>query len=168
MKLSSVGLWALRALAGLSALSLLACCFTPSSSSQPTGPAPVPPVALSPLPPPSPDVAYTLAAIEVVLPPTKDTGLGWDVGGGPPDPFVVVRQAGRTLATTDRQQDSLAARWELNVVFDRSQPLQIDVLDRDVANDDPVASAFFSIEPGTALHEGPLTEWGGTLRLEMH
>jgi hypothetical protein len=159
---------ALRTFAVLSALSLLACCFVPQAPADPSGTtAPIPPVPLPPLPPPSPDVAMTLRTIEVVLPPTKAIGLAWDVGGGAPDPFVVVSQAGRTLATTDRQQDSLGARWDVNVVFDRTQPLQIDVLDRDVANDDPVASQFFTFEPGATVEEGPLTDWGGTLRLEL-
>jgi C2 domain len=153
----------------LSAWSLLACCFLPApapggaapgtGTGAGTGAVPVP------VPPPPPGSEATLLVLQVVLPNNKETGVAWDIGGGAPDPFVVVRQNGITLLSTERVQDTLAARWEPGLVFDRTLPLEIDVYDGDVSNDDAVGSHFVSYAPYPIDQD--LTYWGGTLHLEM-
>ena len=54
-----------------------------------------------------------------------------------------------------------------NVVFDRTRTLEIEVVDRDVASDDPVGTRVFTIQPGSTVEEVSLTDWGGMLRLEL-
>ncbi len=152
----------------LSAWSLLACCFLPAPSSSsapppPSGAAPVPVVA----PPPPPGTEATLAVIQVVLPNNKETGVAWDIGGGAPDPYVIVRQNGLTLLTTARVHDSLSARWEPALVFDRTQPLEVEVFDGDVSSDDAVGAHFVTYDPYLPTFDDELTYWGGTIHLEM-
>lgn len=150
-------------LLAFSAWSLLACCFLPApapASSAAPGTSP-----LIAAPPPPPGTEATLLVLQVVLPNNKETGVAWDMGGGAPDPFVVVRQNGVTLLSTERVQDTLAARWEPHLLFDRTLPLEIDVYDGDVSNDDAVGSHFVSYAPYPTDQD--LTYWGGTLHLEM-
>lgn len=106
-----------------------------------------------------------LTLVAVVLPTDKENGQPWDVGGGAPDPFVVIRQDGFTLATTARVQDTLSARWEMSVPFDRARPLEIEVFDGDVAADDPVAA--ITVPYHDAVVHQALTWWGGSLHTEV-
>src|SRR5436190_1297856 len=43
----------------------------------------------------------TLEAVVVEIRPQRDSGAGWDFGGGMPDPRVRVEQAGKVLATCE-------------------------------------------------------------------
>lgn len=150
---------------------MLACCFLPPPAPAPAGGAPAGGPAGAPVPviapPPPPGTEATLTAIQVVLPNNKETGVAWDIGGGAPDPFVVVRQNGLTLLTTDRVTDSLSARWAPGLGFDRTQVLEVEVFDGDVSNDDAVGAQFVTFDPAQPVVELPLTYWGGTLHLEM-
>jgi hypothetical protein len=158
----------LRPAAILALASVLAldpgCCVCPmggggGGASSPPQPSPYAP---DPVPPPQPALPETgvhLLRVEVWLPSTKPDGRAWDAGGGPPDPFVVVRQGGRTLATTDRMQDSLSAAWTLDIPIDPAEIVTLDVYDRDLAEHDTVGSVPFS--PTETVVEGELDAWGG-------
>lgn len=157
-----------RALALVIGVLAAGCCYFPAAPPAPPGgaagsPPPIP--AIAPVAPRIPEGSPRLRRVEVQLPSTKESGLAWDAGGGAPDPYVMIRQGGAVLATTERVQDSLSGAWAMDVAVSASEPFRIEVVDRDVAADDPVAS--IEIDPDVVVDEGPLTYWGGTYRVEM-
>lgn len=136
-----------------------ACCYLPSppsGSSAPTSEAPTPP-------PPTPTLGHSCRlAIDVHLPRTKPTGEPWDVGGGAPDPFAIVRQDGVELGRTARVQDSRSAHWELTVACDHTRSLEIEVLDKDVSLDD--SALDIEVPAGADFGEAPFGE--GTVQVQ--
>ncbi|MDQ3034346.1 MAG: hypothetical protein M3Y87_18200, partial [Myxococcota bacterium] len=118
-------------------------------------------------PPSLPEGSPRVRRIAVQLPASKENGRAWDAGGGAPDPYVIIRQGGVVLASTEREraQDSLSGAWALDVPVSASEPFYVDVVDRDLATDDPVDS--IELDPDVVIDEGPLTDWGGTFQLEM-
>lgn len=130
-----------------------ACCYLPAPP--PGGSAPAPEPAQPP--PPTPTLGHSCRlSIDVHFPRSKPSGEPWDVGGGAPDPFVIVRQDGVELGRTARVQDSRIAHWELTVACDHARPLEIEALDKDVSLDD----AAFDIEvpAGADYGEAPFGE----------
>ena len=149
------------------------CCYFPAPTPGSSGaaapgqsagsPPPIP--AIAPVAPALPAGSPRVRRVVVSLPTSKEDGRGWDAGGGAPDPYVIIRQAGAALATTERVQDSLSGAWAMDVAVSATEPFYVEVVDRDLSTDDPVAS--IEIDPDVVIDEGPLTYWGGTYRLEM-
>lgn len=142
----------------LAAMALLAsetagcCCILPPGNGSGIG-TQAPPAPRVPLP----GAIERIVAIELELPDTKESGEPWDVGGGAPDPYVVIRQDGEIVATTERLQDTASASWRVRVMLAPDAPWSVDVLDRDAALDDPVTT----IEMGVGTLEAEDSDWGG-------
>jgi hypothetical protein len=109
---------------------ITACCIMgtppPPASGEPSAAAP-----------PAPTPGHTCSIVASVhFPPTKPSGEAWDVGGGAPDPFLIVRQDGVEVGRTDRIQDTRDASFTFDVSCDHARALDIEVLDRDLSLDD--------------------------------
>ena len=78
-----------------------------------------------------------LEAVTVELRATRDSGAGWDFGGGLPDPRVEVERAGRTLATCEGK-DVLAVTCNVGVAVDG--PVRVTVIDVDSSDHDAMGT----------------------------
>ncbi len=141
---------------------ITACCYLPAPPSG-GGAAPQAPPSSPPPPPPTPTLGHSCRLrIDVYLPRSKPSGEPWDVGGGAPDPFAIVRQDGVELARTQRVQDSRSAHWELTVACDHTRSLEIEVLDGDVSLDD--SALDIEVPAESDYGEAPFGE--GTVQVE--
>lgn len=129
-----------------------ACCFfgAPASSSGGAS-APPAPVTATPVAPTAGRTCHL--DIDVRFAPTKDDGAPWDVGGGAPDPFAIVRQDGAEIARTARVQDAMSAHWALDVACDHARPIDIEVLDGDLSIDDPAFD--YTLDPDSSSVVSP-------------
>jgi hypothetical protein len=103
---------------------------------------------------------YTITVISAELVPSKPDGRPWDVGDGPPDPVVVVsvKGAGTGTVRTTKVQDSTAPVWKESgqVTINRGDHLSISIVDKDLAEDDFIASWDIEFSrPGRQRLTGP-------------
>lgn len=77
--------------------------------------------------------ARVLDEVTVTLRATRDTGAGWDFGGGLPDPRVTVERAGVVLATCEGR-DVLALACKVGKRVDG--PVRVTVIDVDSSDHD--------------------------------
>lgn len=87
---------------------------------------------------------YKITIISANLAPSKPDGRAWDVGNGPPDAVVsvAVKGVGTGHFSTSKKQDSTAPVWREagQVTLNRGDHLSISIIDKDLADDDPIAS----------------------------
>lgn len=109
-----------------------------------------------------------LVALEVRIPYSKPNGRAWDVGEGAPDPLIHVRQDGYEIYTSPVVQDRFTARFELDppIELDRTTNFEVEVIDKDVAANDPVGTARFIPLTRTGAFFARMEE-GGRVRVEV-
>lgn len=105
-----------------------------------------------------------LDAVVVEIRPTRDTGAGWDFGGGLPDPRIRIEQAGSVVATCEAM-DTLKTSCAVGKVVDRAK-VRVIVLDVDSSDDDPIgdvklgeASGALSTQAIASGGAGPLVRF---------
>jgi hypothetical protein len=84
-------------------------------------------------------LAYVLTINTITASTTNSIGDAWDVGGGAPDAYVVVKVDGVTKCTTTVQADTFAGVWFADcspIVLYSFNTVEIDVYDQDVTTDD--------------------------------
>ena len=92
--------------------------------------------------------ARTLASVTVTIRPTRETGAGWDFGGGMPDPKVTVMQADRVLATCEAK-DQLKPTCVVNATLG-PEATRVIVVDVDQSDDDMIGELVLATgEPTT-------------------
>jgi hypothetical protein len=86
-----------------------------------------------------------LRSIAVSVPDYKPDGRAWDVGDGPPDPFVRVRQDGFLVFQSDVERDTYEAVFPVttSAMLDPSRPFTVEVIDRDMSAHDAIDTVSF-------------------------
>lgn len=98
----------------------------------------------------------TLDAVTVTIRPTRDTGAGWDFGGGLPDPKITVQQGDRVLATCEAK-DQLETTCRVGAPIDRTQgPVRVVVVDVDSSDDDAVGELALALDEPTTHGDGAI------------
>lgn len=95
-----------------------------------------------------------LRSITVSVPDYKPDGRAWDIGDGPPDPFVRVRQDGFLVFQSDVERDTYEAVFPVTVraILDPARPFTVEVIDRDVSAHDAIDTV--QLEPGQLRGRG--------------
>jgi hypothetical protein len=101
----------------------------------------------------------TLDAVAVDIRPTRDTGAGWDFGGGMPDPRVRVEQAGTVLATCEAK-DVVKLTCAVGKAVDRAK-VRVIVVDIDSSDDDPIGDAKLDESSGALTTHAILSGGAG-------
>jgi hypothetical protein len=85
---------------------------------------------------------YRLTSVSFKVAETKADGRAWDAVGGRPDPFITVMIDGAPVDTC-LQKDVFAGQCpsEKVVTLTDQSTLQIDVLDKDISENDPIGTA---------------------------
>lgn len=96
--------------------------------------------------------ARTLASVMVTIRPARDTGAGWDFGGGAPDPRITVMQGERVLATCEAK-DQLKPTCAVNAALDRG-PVRVVVVDVDQSDDDEIGELVLDLSATTTTGQG--------------
>jgi len=96
----------------------------------------------------------TIASVTVKIRPTRDTGAGWDFGGGLPDPKVTVVQGDSVLASCEAK-DKLELVCVVNAQIDRAKGgVRVVVVDIDSSDDDAVGELVLDLESATTTGAG--------------
>lgn len=98
--------------------------------------------------------ARTLASVTVTIRPTRDTGAGWDFGGGLPDPKVTVLQADRVLATCEAK-DEVKPTCLVNARLG-PEAVRVLVVDIDQSDDDAIGELVLALDDPTTHGAGAL------------
>ena len=98
--------------------------------------------------------ARSIASVTVTIRPTRDTGAGWDFGGGAPDPKITVMQGERVLARCEAK-DQLKATCAVNAPLD-SGPVRVLVVDADQSDDDEIGELVLDLGTPTTTGQGAL------------
>ena len=106
----------------------------------------------------------TLASVTVTIRPTRDTGAGWDFGGGLPDPKITVMQGDQVLARCE-VKDQLKPTCAVNAPL-ATGAVRVIVVDADQSDDDQVGELALDLaEPTTtgqgAVHSVDVATTGG-------
>jgi hypothetical protein len=87
---------------------------------------------------------YSITIVSADIAPSKPDGRPWDTGDGPPDPVVTITVQGVGSGTmrSSKIQDATAPKWGQvgNMTINRGDRLNIALVDKDLAEDDLIAS----------------------------
>ena len=95
-----------------------------------------------------------LESVTATIRATRDTGAGWDFGGGAPDPKIVVTQGDATLATCEAK-DTLTPTCAVHAVLDGS-PVRVSVVDVDTSDSDAIGELVLDLREPTTTGSGAL------------
>jgi hypothetical protein len=96
----------------------------------------------------------TIASVKVKIRPTRDTGAGWDFGGGLPDPKLSVVQGDRVLAKCEAK-DKLELPCVVDAPIDRGKgAVRVVVVDADSSDDDVVGELVLDLDSATTTGPG--------------
>ena len=86
-----------------------------------------------------------LESVMVSVPDYKPDGRAWDIGDGPPDPFVRVRQDDVLIYQSDVERDTYDAVFAVTTraILDPSRPFTVEVVDRDLSAHDAIDTVRF-------------------------
>ena len=94
----------------------------------------------------------TLASVTVSIRPTRDSGAGWDFGGGLPDPKVTVLQ-GETVLATCEAKDQIKPRCAVGKPLGAGK-LRVVVVDVDQSDDDTIGDLELDLAEPTTTGTG--------------
>ncbi len=94
----------------------------------------------------------TLGSVTVTIRPTRDTGAGWDFGGGLPDPKITVLQGDTVLATCELK-DQLKAPCAVGKPLDPGA-VRVAVVDVDQSDSDLVGELELDLSAATTTGTG--------------
>lgn len=97
-----------------------------------------------------------IESVALTIRPTRDTGAGWDFGGGAPDPKVTVLQGETTLATCELK-DTLAPTCVVGATIDGAKgPVRVTVVDVDSSDSDAIGELVLDLGQPTTTGTGAL------------
>ncbi|HLL24892.1 MAG TPA: hypothetical protein VK427_22315, partial [Kofleriaceae bacterium] len=100
--------------------------------------------------------APTLDRVTVSIRATRDSGAGWDFGGGQPDPRITVAQ-GTTLLATCEAKDQRQATCEVGARIERDKgAVRVSVVDVDTTDHDTVGDLVIDLGQVTTPGGGAL------------
>jgi hypothetical protein len=97
-----------------------------------------------------------IESVTVTIRPTRDTGAGWDFGGGAPDPKITVMQGETALATCEAK-DTLTPMCAVNATIDSDKgPVRVAVVDVDSSDSDAIGELVLDLGQPTTTGSGAL------------
>jgi hypothetical protein len=100
--------------------------------------------------------ARRIESVTVTIRPTRDTGAGWDFGGGAPDPKVTVLQGEVALATCEAK-DTLTPTCAVNMAIEADKgPVRVTVVDVDSSDSDAIGELVLDLGQPTTTGSGAL------------
>jgi hypothetical protein len=121
----------------------------------------------------APAGAWRLSVVDMQVPADDRSGRPWD-DDGPPDPYVVIRRAGRAIFRTPVASDTLTPQWDVtapdNVMFERNAEFRVEAYDMDDATSTLIGVATFTGVPAGMVPGVPVLlrmDGGATVRLRL-
>jgi hypothetical protein len=97
-----------------------------------------------------------IESVTVTIRPTRDTGAGWDFGGGAPDPKITVLQ-GETMLATCELKDTLTPTCVVGATIDGAKGLvRVAVVDVDSSDSDAIGELVLDLAQPTTTGTGAL------------
>ncbi len=116
-------------------------------------------------------LAYVFTINSITASTLDSTGSSWDVGGGAPDPYVVVKVDGVAKCTTTVKQDVFSGFWFTDcapIILYSFNAVEVDVFDQDLTTDDFMDGSLWN-DFTSILHAGTYNQalYGGLVSISF-